>query len=96
MNLACNTILITGGGSGIGRVLPHPSMPSGTKSSSLVVKSVLWKQTVEANPGMNWRTFDQNNTDVMRPFAAELMRQYRLKREPKFFWAMRTRTILNA
>jgi len=71
-----NTILITGGGSGIGRglaesfhALQNQVIITGRRKTSL-------EETVAANPAMQFRVLDQDNPDAIRSFAAQMIVDY--------------------
>lgn len=71
MNLTGNTILVTGGGSGIGRGLAEALQAEG---NTVIIagrrKSVL-EETAKANPGMQWLTLDIESPEAIKAFAAE-------------------------
>ena len=76
MDLTGNTILITGGGSGIGRGLAEELH----KLGNLVVIAGRRKQaldeTTAANPGMKSLTFDIENPAAIRTFAAQVAAEF--------------------
>jgi uncharacterized oxidoreductase len=76
MNLTGNTILITGGGSGIGRGLAQELHALG----NLVVIAGRRRQTLEettaANPGMKSLTLDIEDPAAIRAFAAQVATEF--------------------
>jgi len=76
MNLTGNTILITGGGSGIGRGLAQELHALG----NLVVIAGRRRQTLEettaANPGMKSLTLDIEDPAAIRAFAAQVAAEF--------------------
>ena len=76
MNLTGNTILITGGGSGIGRGLAQELHALG----NLVVIAGRRRQTLEettaANPGMKSLTLDIEDPAAIRAFAAQAVTEF--------------------
>lgn len=76
MILTDNTILITGGGSGIGRALAETLH---AKSNTVIIagrrENALMKVT-KANPGMHYETLDIESTDSINTFAKTLLTKY--------------------
>jgi uncharacterized oxidoreductase len=72
MNLTNNTILITGGGSGIGRGLAEAFHALGNKVIIAGRRSSVLEETTNANPGMASVTLDLNDPAAVRSFAAEV------------------------
>jgi uncharacterized oxidoreductase len=72
MNLTNNTILITGGGSGIGRGLAEAFHSLGNKVIIAGRRQQALKETTDANPGMVSLTLDINDPAAIRSFAAEV------------------------
>lgn len=72
MKLSGNTILITGGGSGIGRELAREFHALG--NTVIVAGRTLanLEATIQARPGMHALTVDMNDPDAIRSFASEL------------------------
>ena len=75
MTLTGNTILITGGGSGIGRGLAESFHALGNQVIIAGRRKQLLEETAVANPGMKWLTLDQDNADAIRNFAARLIKE---------------------
>ena len=73
MNLTNNTILITGGGSGIGRGLAEAFHALGNKVIIAGRRQSALEETTDANPGMASVTLDINDPDAIRSFAAEVI-----------------------
>ena len=84
MKITGNTILITGGGSGIGRGLAgrdklhgHWLSPSGGVAVlDRAILDELLDETVAANPGMKAAVLDIENSDAIRSFAEKLKTDY--------------------
>jgi uncharacterized oxidoreductase len=76
MKMTGNTILVTGGGSGIGRGLAETFHALGNQVIIAGRRKPLLEETAAANPGMRYETFDQGDADSIRTFAAQLIRNY--------------------
>jgi uncharacterized oxidoreductase len=76
LNISGNTILITGGGSGIGRGLAEALH---AHDNQVIIagrrKSVL-DETTAANPGMKSATLNIEDADSIRAFAAQIEKDY--------------------
>jgi uncharacterized oxidoreductase len=72
MNLTHNTILITGGGSGIGRGLAEAFHALGNKVIIASRRQSVLEETTDANPGMASVNLDINDPAAIRSFAAEV------------------------
>lgn len=70
MDIKGNTILITGGGSGIGRGLAEAFHRLGNRVIVAGRRETALRQVVEANPGMRSMIFDIADADGVRAFAA--------------------------
>ncbi len=67
-----NTILITGGGTGIGRGLAEAFHKAGNQVIITGRRRSVLDDTVEANPGMRAMPFDIDNPDDFQRFVAEI------------------------
>jgi uncharacterized oxidoreductase len=76
MKTTGNTILITGGGSGIGRGLAEAFHALGNRVIIAGRRKHALDETTAANPGMNSLTLDIEDPEAIRSFAAEVTRQY--------------------
>ena len=76
MKITDNTILITGGGSGIGRGLAEAFHAAGNRViiSGRTQKSL--DETTAANPGMKSLTVDMTDAGSIRSFAGQLAKDY--------------------
>lgn len=76
MNLTGNTILITGGGSGIGRGLAESLHALGNQVIVAGRRQHALDETTAANPGMKSLTFDIENPAAIRTFAAQVAAEF--------------------
>jgi len=76
MQINGNTILITGGGSGIGRALAEAFHAFGNQVIIAGRRQQVLEETITANPGMKSAVFDIENADAIRSFAAQLVKDY--------------------
>ena len=76
MQTTGNTILITGGGSGIGRALAEAFHALGNQVVIAGRRQQVLAETITANPGMKSAVFDIENADAIRSFAARLAKDY--------------------
>ena len=76
MQMTGNTILITGGGSGIGRALAEAFHNLGNQVVIAGRRQQMLDETIAANPGMTSAVLDIENPDAIRTFAASLSSDY--------------------
>jgi uncharacterized oxidoreductase len=76
MKTTGNTILITGGGSGIGRGLAEAFHKLGNHVIIAGRRKQVLDDTTAANPGMSSALLDIENADSIRTFAAKLTTDY--------------------
>jgi uncharacterized oxidoreductase len=76
MKTSGNTILITGGGSGIGRALAESFHALGNKVVIAGRRQATLDETLAANPGMASLLLDIEARDAIGPFAARLIAEH--------------------
>jgi uncharacterized oxidoreductase len=76
MNTSDNTLLITGGGSGIGRALAEQFHQRGSKVIIAGRRRAPLEETTRANPGMAAVTLDIEDAEAIRSFAEKLTRDF--------------------
>src|SRR5580658_2785735 len=76
MILTGNTILITGGGSGIGRGLAEAFHALGNRVIIAGRRKQMLEKTAAANPGMEFRVLDQDDASEIRRFAAQVINDF--------------------
>jgi len=76
MRTSGNTILITGGGSGIGRALAEAFHAEGNQVIIAGRRKNLLDATIAANPGMKAALLDIENGEALRGFAEQVMHEY--------------------
>ncbi len=76
MNPTGNTILITGGGSGIGRGLAEELHKLGNHVVIAGRRQKVLEETAAANAGMSWMVLDIEQASGIRSFAPELLAKF--------------------
>ena len=76
MNIAGNTILITGGGSGIGRGLAEALHAEGNQVIIAGRRRAVLEDTAAANSGMKFLTLDIGSSDAIRVFARRITAEF--------------------
>jgi uncharacterized oxidoreductase len=76
MKLTGNTILVTGGGSGIGRGLAEAWQAAGNEVIIAGRRKEALEATVAANPGMKYLTLDIEDPEAIKAFAAQVATTY--------------------
>jgi uncharacterized oxidoreductase len=76
MQMNGNTILITGGGSGIGRAFAEQFHALGNTVIIAGRRQAALDEVTAANPGMQSRTLDIGSADAIQSFAAGLIRDF--------------------
>ncbi len=76
MQMSGNTILITGGGSGIGRALAEAFHANGNEVIIAGRRRQMLDETVAANPGMRSAVLDIESAEAIASFATQLTRDY--------------------
>jgi uncharacterized oxidoreductase len=72
MDIKNNTILITGGGSGIGRALAEAFHAEGNHVIIAGRRKAMLDELTKANPGMKYAVLDIENADAIKSFADKL------------------------
>ncbi len=76
MNISDNTILITGGGSGIGRALAEAFHAKGNQVIVAGRRPGALDETTAANPGMRSAVLDIEDRDAIPAFAARIVAEF--------------------
>ena len=74
MNMTGNTILITGGGSGIGRGLAEAFHKFQNQVVIAGRRKELLEEAIAANPGMQAEALDLDSADAVREFASRVLK----------------------
>nr|WP_316629034.1 SDR family NAD(P)-dependent oxidoreductase [uncultured Brevundimonas sp.] len=76
MNIDDATILITGGGTGIGRALAEALHARGNQIIITGRRADVLKATAAANPGMAWATLDMEDAAAIAAFGAQVVKDH--------------------
>jgi uncharacterized oxidoreductase len=76
LNISGNTILITGGGSGIGRGLAEALHALGNQVIIAGRRKSVLDETTSANPGMKSATLNIEHADRIRAFSEQIQKDY--------------------
>ena len=76
MNISGNTILITGGGAGIGRGLAEALHGLGNQVVIAGRRKTVLDETIAANPGMKSATLNIEDPEAIKAFAAQIAQDY--------------------
>ncbi len=76
MQIRGNTILVTGGGSGIGRALAEALHAKGNSVIVTGRREAPLRDTAEANPGMAWTVLDMSDASAIRGFASKVVQDH--------------------
>jgi uncharacterized oxidoreductase len=76
MRTSGNTILLTGGGSGIGRALARALHDRGDRVIVAGRREAALRETAEGRPGISWLTFDAADAGSIRALAERVEREH--------------------